>query len=81
MAPAHHPEITHLAGTPAGGTSAYPSELMLQNLPWRAAPRPYPVGFPATANPDLAYVAYNEPRFAVPSLSGICTADFNSIAI
>lgn len=44
----------HHAGTPAGGSSAYPSEP--QNYP-----RPYPMGFPTTANPDVVY----EPRFVV----------------
>ncbi|KAH9161145.1 hypothetical protein EDB89DRAFT_763811 [Lactarius sanguifluus] len=39
-------------GTPAGGSSAYPSEP--QNYL-----RPYPKGFPTTANPNVAY----EPRF------------------
>ncbi len=61
----NHLENPHLAGTPAGGPSAYPSELIPQNFPWRAAPRPYPVGFPAIANPDLAYVTHNESRFVV----------------
>ncbi len=61
----NHLENPHLAGTPAGGSSAYPSELIPENFPWPAAPRPYPVGFPATANPDLVYVTHNEPRFVV----------------
>ncbi|KAI9443478.1 hypothetical protein H4582DRAFT_1198553 [Lactarius indigo] len=43
----------HHAGTPASGSSAYPSEP--QNDPWRAATRPYPAGYPTTANPDMVY--------------------------
>ena len=60
--PNHHPDIPHLAGTPAGGPSVYPLE---HNRQWRADTHPYPgVGFPPTANPD--YVL--GPRFTVPLL-------------
>lgn len=59
----NHLENTYLGGTSAGtnGSSAYPQELIPQNLPWRVTPRPYPVGFPAAANPDYVY----EPRCVV----------------
>ncbi|KAI9465034.1 hypothetical protein BJY52DRAFT_1221136 [Lactarius psammicola] len=62
----NHLENPRFAGTPAGGSSAYPSEPIPQTFPWRAPPHPYPVGFPATANPDLTYVTHNEPRFVAP---------------
>jgi len=59
----HHPENPHLAGTPAGGSSAYPSELVPHNRLWHADSLPYPgAGFPATANPDYVY----GPRFSAP---------------
>jgi hypothetical protein len=63
MSNQHHLENPYLVGTPAGGSSAssYPSQTIPQNLPWGAPPRPYPAGFPATANPDNAY----GPRFVV----------------
>lgn len=50
-----HPENTYLTRTPAGGPSAYPTEPIPQNVPWRTASRPFPAGFPATADPDYAY--------------------------
>ncbi|KAF8262535.1 hypothetical protein EI94DRAFT_1808594 [Lactarius quietus] len=58
----NHLENPQFAGTPTRGSSAYPSELIPQNFPWRAAPGPYPVGFPATANPDYVY----EQQFVAP---------------
>ena len=57
----NHP---HLPKTPVGGSSAYPSEPIPQNFPWRAVSRPYHVGYPTTANPDFVY----EPRFVVRPL-------------
>jgi hypothetical protein len=59
----NHLENPHLAGAPAcaKGSSAYPSELIPQNFPWRAAPCPYPGGFPATADSGYVY----EPQFVV----------------
>ena len=63
--PNHHPNIPHLAGTPTGGPSVYPSEHVQHNRQWRADTHPYPgVGFPPTANPDNIH----GPRFAVPLL-------------
>ena len=55
----NHLENPHLAGTPAGanGLSAYPSELIPQNIPWRPAPCPYPMGISAATNPGYVYEA------------------------
>jgi hypothetical protein len=65
MSNSNHPENPHLAGTPAGGPSVYPSELGPHNRLWHADSLPYPgAGFPATANPDYVY----GPRFSVPLL-------------
>lgn len=55
----NHLENPHLAGTPAraNGLSAYPSELIPQNIPWRPAPCPYPVEISAATNPGYVYEA------------------------
>jgi len=63
----NHLESPHPAGTPASGSSAYPSEPIFQSFPWRAAPRPCPAEFPTTVNPDLVY----EPRFVVRLLPAL----------
>lgn len=63
--PNHHSDIPYLAGTPAGGPSIYPSELVPHNRQWHVDSHPYPgAGFPPTTNPDYVY----GPRFAVPLL-------------
>jgi len=60
----HHLENPHPAGNPAGGSSAYPSQPIPQNLSWRAPSLPYPAGFPASANPEPNYVS--GPLFVAP---------------
>ena len=56
-----HLENPHLARTPAGSSSAYPSEPIPQNFPWRAISYPCPAAFPATANQDYVH----GPQFVV----------------
>lgn len=56
----------HLEIAGANGPSAYPSEPIPQNIPWRPAPCPYPVEIPAATNPGYVY----EPQYVVRILPG-----------